>query len=63
MIEIVALTVIGIVLAALLFFVRFQLINQRIRKILMGAKEGKTLPHTHEWELYHNEQALSLIHI
>ena len=59
MIEIVALTVIGIVLAALLFFVRFQLINQRIRKILMGAKEGKTLPHTHEWELYHNEQAPS----
>ena len=55
MIEIVALTVIGIVLAALLFFVRLERINQRIRKILMGAKEGKTLSHTREWELYHNE--------
>jgi glutathione S-transferase len=59
MIEIVALTVIGILLAALLLFVRLQRINQGIRKILTGAKEGETLPHTHEWELYHNEQAPS----
>ena len=59
MFEIVALTVIGIVLATLLFFVRLRRINQGIRKLLTGAKEGETLPHTHEWELYHNEQAPS----
>ena len=59
MIEIVALTVIGIVLAALLIFVRFRRIKRGIRKILAGAEEGETLPHTHEWELYHNEQAPS----
>ena len=59
MIEIVAVTVIGIVLATLLFFVRLRRKNQRTRKLLTGAKEGETLPHTHEWELYHNEQAPS----
>ncbi|MDA8953069.1 glutathione S-transferase [Pseudomonadales bacterium] len=59
MIEIVAVTVIGIVLATLLFFVRLRRKNQRNRKLLTGTKEGETLPHTHEWELYHNEQAPS----
>ena len=55
----VALTVIGILLATILFFARIQRINRGIGKILTEAKEDKTLPHTHEWELYHNEQAPS----
>ena len=59
MIEMVALTVIGILLATILFFARIQRINRGIGKILTEAKEDKTLPHTHEWELYHNEQAPS----
>lgn len=59
MFEIIAFTVIGILLAVLFVFVRLQRISRVIRKVLTGAKDEQTLPHTQEWELYHGSSAQS----
>ena len=59
MFEIIAFTVIGILLAVLFVFVRLQRIRRGIHRVLSGAEDEQTLPYTQEWELYHNEQAPS----
>ena len=59
MLETITLAATGICLAAIFFSRFFRRRRLKVNALLTGARQGKPVSHSQEWELYHNEQAPS----